>query len=81
MKKVLTILGMITIFNIVGYAGNIERTYTMNGIIADNYTVIDERGEAWGFDTNLSIGTPVTITFYDSETINYIYDDVIINVK
>jgi hypothetical protein len=53
----------------------------MNGIIADNYTVIDERGEAWEFDTNLSIGTPVTITFYDSETINYIYDDVIINVK
>ena len=81
MKKVLTILGMITIFNIVGYAGNIERTYTMNGIIADNYTVIDERGEAWGFDTNLLIGTPVTITFYDRETIKYIYDDFIINVK
>jgi hypothetical protein len=81
MKKVLSLIVMVTMFSIVGYAGNIERTYTMSGTIVDAYTVVDERGEAWGFDTNLSIGTPVTITFYDSETINYIYDDVIINVK
>jgi hypothetical protein len=81
MKKVLSLIAMVAMFSVVGYAGNIERTYTMRGTIADNYTVIDERGEAWGFDTNLSIGTPVTITFYDSETINYIYDDIIINVK
>jgi hypothetical protein len=64
-------------FGIIGMAQTLEHSYTMNGYVYDSNTIIDERGEAWNYDTELTNGSHVVITFHDNMTINYIYDDMI----
>jgi hypothetical protein len=76
-KKIMVVVGMVGFFNIVGMAGTIEHSYYMNGYVYDSNTIIDERGDAWNYDTELVNGSNVIIAFHDNMTINYIYDDVI----
>jgi hypothetical protein len=76
-KKFMVTIGFIGFFTIIGIAQTLEHSYTMNGYVYDSNTIIDERGEEWNYDTELTNGLNVIITFHDNTTINYIYDDVI----
>jgi hypothetical protein len=76
-KKFMVTIGFIGFFTTIGIAQTLEHSYTMNGYVYDSNTIIDERGEAWNYDTKFINGSNVIITFHDNMTINYIYDDVI----
>ena len=80
-KKFMVTIGFIGFFTTIGIAQTLEHSYTMNGYIYNSNTIIDERGEAWSYDTKFINGSNVIITFHDNMTINYIYDDVITNVE
>lgn len=54
-----------------------ETTYLDTGIYcSDTQSVVDSEGEEWGYNSELSDGTPVIITF-DSQGTDSRYDDVI----
>jgi hypothetical protein len=76
-KKFMATIGFIGFFASVGIAQTLEHSYTMNGYVYDSNTIIDERGEAWNYDTELTNGSNVIITFHDNMSVNYIYDDMI----
>jgi hypothetical protein len=35
----------------------------------------------WGYDNELKKGSDVTITFDNNNTVNIIYDDIVVDVK
>jgi hypothetical protein len=76
-KKFMATVGFIGFFGSVAMAQTFEHSYTMKGYVYDSNTIVDERGEAWNYDTELANGSHVVITFHDNMTINYIYDDMI----
>lgn len=47
---------------------------------ADTQTVTDVTGNVWGYDTGLSDGTKVCVTF-DTKGTENIYDDKIVEVR
>lgn len=54
-----------------------ETTYLDTGVYyADTQSVVDSEGEEWGYNSKLSDGTPVIITF-DSQGTEIRFDDVI----
>jgi hypothetical protein len=80
-KNMTFAFGLIAFFSMVGIVGRIESTYTMRGHIVDHYTVEDDRGHLWGYESDLATGTEVTITFDNNHTDTIIYDDKVIDVK
>jgi hypothetical protein len=53
----------------------------MHGTVIDETTVQDDRGHMWGYDNELKKGSDVTITFDNNNTVNIIYDDIVVDVK
>jgi hypothetical protein len=80
-KRITAVLGILTFFSMVGIVGRFESEYTMQGTVIDETTVQDDRGNLWGYDTDIEAGTKVTITFDNNHTDTIIYDDKVIDVK
>jgi hypothetical protein len=80
-KRITAVLGILTFFSMVGIVGRFESEYTMQGTVIDETTVQDDRGNLWGYDTDIEAGTDVTITFDNNHTDTIIYDDKVIDVK
>ena len=80
-KKITFALGFIAFLSAVGIVGRFESTYTMHGTVIDETTVQDDRGHLWGYDTDLQVGSDVTITFDNNHTDTVVYDDKVIDVK
>lgn len=80
-KNTLCTLAIIATFLTIGIAGRLEATYSMHGTVIDETTVEDDRGHIWGYDNELKKGSDVTITFDNNNTVNIIYDDIVVDVK
>lgn len=69
-------------FGIMGWAGNLETTYNMDGEVIQEGVLLDARGDIWDFeDDNFKVGDKVKVTFFDNYTINKISDDEIVKMK
>lgn len=79
--RITGVLGVIAFFSFIGIIGRFESEYTMQGTVIDETTVQDDRGHLWGYDTDLQVGSDVTITFDNNHTDTVVYDDKVIDVK
>lgn len=61
-------------------AGDIENTYKMRGWVVSENTIEDEKGNLWGYDTELAEGTEVVIKFDNAGTPDR-KDDIILKIK
>lgn len=79
------VLIMVITLGMMGWAGYMETTYDLQGIVvecnANMVTVEDTRGHLWEYETEkVSKGDNVKITFFDNHT-HRIYDDEIVKIK
>ena len=73
---------VISEYNLFNLLLNQEREYVRNGVVIDEYTVKDSRGEEWAtaYPIGYSVGDEVVITFTNSKTEDNIYDDGIVRL-
>jgi hypothetical protein len=73
---------VISEYNLFNLLINREEEYTKNGVVIDEYTVKDSRGEEWttAYPIGYSVGDEVVITFTNNKTRDMMYDDGIVRL-